>query len=407
MSSRASEHLRQVQQQFARRAKVFGYSPWAEPGAAIEGRPGAIYFGNGAPAPEAHPLERLQWASQQVWLDARGALGYGEVEGYLPLRQLICQRMRLRGIDVVPAEVLITCGSQQGIDLIARLLLDPGDTIIVEGPTYIGAMQALDVYEPQYLVAPLDEHGPDVRQLMATVDQMERPPKLAYLIPTFQNPTGYSYGLVQRQDFLQMAHERGVVVVEDDPYGEIYFGQKPPPAMRADDPSVIYLGTFSKTIAPGIRVGWLVAPPPLMELLIMAKEGADINSDRIMMRTVHVAAEGFLDQHVASVRGLYRKRRDALLAGLALSMPTEVTWTAPEGGFFLWLRLPPGASANDLLQVAARHDVAFLPGSLFYPSGQEDCATLRLGYSALPEATLQEGARRLGIAARDYLERLA
>jgi 2-aminoadipate transaminase len=389
--------------QRATRSRAFESSPWSEATDLIRDRPDAIYFGDGAPAFEAQPFARLQEAAARAWTESPGNLGYGELAGYAPLRDLISARMRVRGIDAGADEVMITNGSQQGIDLIARLMLDAGDPILVEGPTYIGAMQAFDAYEVDYVVIPVDDEGIDVDALNARLDKLERKPKLLYTIPAFQNPTGSSLSPARREALLDLAARRGLLVLEDDPYGELWFDQPPVPALRADHPSVVYLGTFSKTLAPGLRVGWMVAPPELLDLLLMAKEGTDIHSNRIATRTVYYAADGFIDDHVAELRGFYAERRDALHGGLTLSMPTEIEWTVPGGGFFIWLRLPTGVSANEMLVTAARHDVAYLPGSWFYPLGDVQSNGLRLSFSSLSIDRLKEGARRLGAAAHDFM----
>ena len=387
----------------ARRSKAFEASPWSDAWDLVSRHPDGIYFGNGAPAPEAQPLARLREAASRAWADAEGNLDYGELEGYRPLRELIARRMADRQMAVEPDQILITCGSQQGIDLVARLLLDPGDAIVVEGPTYIGAMQTFDAYEATYLVAPVHEDGLDVAALERLLDATAARPKLIYTIPTYQNPTGYAMSRARRQALLALARARGILVLEDDPYGELYYGEPPEPPLRALDPDVIYLGTFSKTIAPGIRVGWVTAPERLMSLLLMAKEGADIHTDRIITRTVYHAAEGYLDAHVAELRGMYRRRRDTLLAGLHAHMPPGVRWSEPGGGFFVWVQLPEGHDADALLPQAAERGVAFLPGSWFYPPSQRERSGLRLSFSALPPGRIEEGARRLGEAVRAFL----
>lgn len=395
-------HMGHVWQR-ASRSRAFESSPWSEATDLIADRPDAIYFGDGAPAAEAQPFARLQEAAARAWADAPGNLSYGELQGYAPLRELISHRMGVRGIDAGTDEIMVTNGSQQGIDLIARLMLDAGDPILVEGPTYIGAMQTFDAYEVEYVVIPVDREGIDVDALEARLDTLDRKPKLLYTIPAFQNPTGSSISTGRREALLELAARRGLLILEDDPYGELWYGQPPAPALRADHPAVAYLGTFSKTVAPGLRVGWMVPPPELMDLLLMAKEGADIHSNRIATRTVYHAASDFLDDHVAGLRDFYAGRRDALMAGLDASMPAEIEWNVPGGGFFIWLRLPEGISANQLLVTAAKHDVAFLPGSWFYPIGNIRSNELRLSFSSLPVERIQEGARRLGEAATDFL----
>ncbi|MCA9858914.1 MAG: PLP-dependent aminotransferase family protein, partial [Thermomicrobiales bacterium] len=363
----------------------------------------AIYFGDGAPATEVQPIARLQEAALKAWADASGNLGYGELAGYAPLRELISERMQVRGIRAGAGDIMVTNGSQQGIDLIARLMLDPGDPILVEGPTYIGAMQTFDAYEIDYVVIPMDDEGIDVAALDARLDAMDRKPKLLYTIPAFQNPTGTSISLARREALLDLAERRHLLILEDDPYGELWYGSPPAPALRADHPAVVYLGSFSKTIAPGLRVGWMVPPPEMMDLLAMAKEATDIHSNRIATRTVYHAAEGFLDGHVAMLREFYGARRDVLIEGLTASMPPEIEWNVPDGGFFIWLRLPEAVSANEMLVTAARHDVAYLPGSWFYPLGDVRTNELRLSFSSLPVDRIREGAKRLGHAATDFL----
>jgi 2-aminoadipate transaminase len=388
----------------ARRAKAFEISPWADAWDLVSRHPDPIYFGNGAPAREAQPLGRLREAGARAWADAGDILDYGEVEGFRPLRELIAARMAARGMPVDPDDVMITNGSQQGIDMVARLMLDPGDQIVVEGPVYIGAMQTFDAYEASYLVAPVDDEGLNVAALERLLAATGARPKLIYTVPTFQNPTGITMTRARREALLALARERGMLVLEDDPYGELYYGPAPEAPLRALDPTVVYLGTFSKTIAPGIRVGWTVAPRRLIDLLLMAKEGSDIHTDRVITRTVYHAADGFLDDHIAALRDLYRRRRDTLLAGLQRHLPSEVTWSCPGGGFFVWVRLPHGRSADALLPIAAARGVAFLPGSWFYPEGQKEHSGMRLSFSSLPIDRIEEGARRLGEGIKTFLE---
>jgi 2-aminoadipate transaminase len=389
----------------ARRARSFEVSPWSAAADLVAQHHDPIYFGSGAPAREAQPIARLQIAGADAWADAEGALDYGEVEGYRPLRELIAARMGARGTVVDPDEIMITSGSQQGIDMVARVMFDPGDLVVIEGPAYIGAMQTFDAYEVAYLVAPVDDEGLDVGALAYRLDQTNVKPKLIYTVPTFQNPTGITMSLARREALLRLARERGILILEDDPYSDIYFEEPPLPSLRSLDPDVVYLGTFSKTIAPGIRVGWTVAPRSLLDLLLMAKEGSDIHTDRVITRTVYRAADGFLDDHIATLRDLYRARRDTLLDGLAQHLPNDlgVEWSCPGGGFFVWVRLPAGRDADELLPIAAKHGVAYLPGSWFYPPGQKDHTGLRLSFSSLPVDRIVEGTRRLGVAMREYL----
>lgn len=394
----STEHYR-----LARRARAFEADPW---GAEVPGgqHPDPIYFGNGAPAAEIQPLDRLQRAAERAWIEVGGKLGYGEREGWLPLRELIAERMVLRGVNVEPDDLFVTNGSQQGIDLLARMFLDPGDSIIVEAPTYIGAMQVFDAYEATYISCPVDEFGLCTDALAEILRTTNPVPKLLYTIPTFQNPTGHSMTLERRRELLELTEAYGVIVVEDDPYGEIYFSSEAPaPALRSLSDRVVYLGSFSKTIAPALRVGWTIAPADLIPLLIIAKEGADIHSNRIETRIVYHTATDFLDDHVGRIRGYYRDRRDLLFDSLTTHMPDQITFRRPQGGFFVWCDLPPGTSAEELLEFAASFGVAFLPGSWFYPGYAGPAEGMRLSYSSLPIERIPEGAKRLAAATEAFL----
>lgn len=390
----------------ARRAHVFGQSVWAYVDSIVDSHPGIIYFGSGAPSDELYPKERLLHAAASIWAEPGNAFDYGELQGYEPLRELIATRMTRQGIAVGAAELMITTGSQQGIDHVAKLFLDPGDLLAVEAPTYIGALQAFDPYEPDYLAVPIDDDGLDVAELARAIDRAGRVPKFLYTAPTFQNPTGITMTLARRRALVALAKERGFAILEDDPYGEIYFGDPPPPAIRSLDPEVIYLGTFSKIIAPGIRVGWLTAPPDLLAKLLMVKEAADIHGDRTITRTVRAAAEDFLDEHVAKSRAVYRGRRDAMLRALENEMPAGVSWSRPDGGFFVWLTLPNDVSGKAFLPYAADRGVAFLPGAWFYPRGQERDDAIRLNYSRLNEERIRLGVAKLAAALASYVQEM-
>ncbi len=387
----------------ARRAANFAPSFWGDLEAVLAGHDDLVFFGGGTPAPELIPVERLRAASPLAWTDAPFALDYGEVAGYRPLRELIAGRMAAQGMTVDADQIVVTNGSQQGIDLIGRLMLDPGDEIAIEAPTFLGALQTFGAYEISYLSVPVDDEGLQVDALARLLDERPRPPKLLYTIPTFQNPTGTTMPLARREALLALARERGLLVVEDDPYGELRYDGAQIPPLRALDPTVVYLGTFSKTIAPGLRAGWMAAPPHLVPLIQSAKEGADIHNERITTRTVFHAADGFLDGHIAELRTIYRRRRDLLLTTLSEEMPAGVRWSEPEGGFFVWITLPTGYSADDLLPRAADQGVAFFPGSWFYPH-QEAHHELRLSFSNLPEERIVEGAHRLAAVIRRAIE---
>jgi 2-aminoadipate transaminase len=400
---------RELKRRLARRAPAFQSSVWETVDRLVSGgAEDTIYFGNGTPSREVIPFERLQAAGQIAWqevLETPGALDYGDAAGHPPLREQIARRMGALGIDVTASDILLTNGSQQGIDYLCRLMLDPGDTIVVEGPTYLGALQIFDAHEVRYITAPMDEQGLDIDALIGLLDRNPVTPKLIYTIPTFQNPSGITMPLDRRERLVALARERGILILEDDPYGELWVDQPPPLPLRALDDQVAYLGTFSKTIAPGLRMGWIVAPAGFMEMLTIEKEVADIHGERVMMRTVYHAVDGFLDGHLPVARELYRKRRDAMLAGLAASMPAGTTWSTPGGGFFVWVTLPEGLDAVELLPAAAANGVAYLAGEWFYPGYREPNArrNLRLNFSTLPEARIEEGLKRLGAVLNDAL----
>jgi len=387
----------------ARRSASYADSPWAAIDPHLSAHPDLIYFGSGAPAAELYPMARFAWAAGEVWerLDPR-ELDYGELAGYPPLRELIVKRMVGLGIDAGD-EVMITSGSQQGIDFVAKLFLDPGDVVVVEAPTYIGALQALDGYEPDYWSVPMDDEGIDVREIRRRIATTGRVPKLAYVIPTYQNPTGRTMSLDRRTALIDLCAEHGIAILEDDPYGEMWYREPPPVAMRGLSADVIYLGTFSKTMAPGVRVGWMVAPAAIYDRLLLAKEATDINAARPMMREMYLSADGFIDGHVAEARPFYRRRRDALLRALREHMPPGTTWIEPDGGFFVWVTLPVGLTAMDLLPIAARHGAGFLPGCLFYPPADAVDDSLRLSFSSLTEERIEIGIERLGRAIAEAL----
>ena len=363
---------------------------------------GLIYLSNGAPAIEQIPIARLRQAHADAWEEPEEALSYGDGGGYPPLRQEIARRMAGRGVSVATDQILVTNGSQQGLDLVGRALLDPGDIVIVEGPSYFGAMQAFDAYEIGYRVAPADEHGLIPEALEPLLYEEPRP-KILYTIPTFQNPTGTTIPDGRRRAILAMTRAANVAVVEDDPYGDIYFTPDPVRPLRSLDPDVIYLGTFSKTLAPALRMGWMIAPEAVLRLAFWSKEGIDMMSDRFVQRAVVRTVEnGWLDHYLDGARAFYRERRDALLAALEREMPDGVTWTQPEGGFFLWVSLPEGYSSDDLLALAVEEGVGFLPGSCFFPEPAPHRG-FRLSYPSPDAETIAEGVRRLGVATRRLL----
>lgn len=361
----------------------------------LPSHPDPIPFNGGNPAPECVPLRRLGQSIARAWETAPETLYYDESDGFPGLRSFIAERMIQRGVPVSLDEVLITNGSQQGIDLVAKAFLEPGDRVIVEGPTYFGALQTFDVYEAEYITVPMDTDG-IIPDLLEQALESTPKPKLIYLIPTFQNPTGVTLTPERRQSVIELSHRYNVPIIEDDPYGELWFHGSDPGPLRALDPDVIYLGTFSKTLAPGIRMGWMTVPRHLHSLFTDAKEGVDIQSDRVLQRGVTAAVQdGWYDSHLNEARAVYRRRCDLLLRCLEAEMPAGVTWTVPDGGFFVWVNLPDGTDADRLLYDCAQIGARYVPGSAFYPD-DEPRASLRLGFTTLSDEQIVEGIKRLG-----------
>lgn len=361
-----------------------------------------IPFSGGAPPLECLPVEKIARALFDAWHAEPGALGYGEPQGYEPLRAAIAERMRQRGVAIDPDDLIVTNGSQQGIDLVARLLLEAGDRVVVEAPTYFGALQVFEPFDVQIASVPVDDRGVIVEALERELSARPRP-KLIYTIPTFQNPSGVTLDPERRAALVALAERYGVPIVEDDPYGELWFDRPPPPPLRALHADVLYLGTFSKTLAPGLRIGWLAAPRRLMKLLVDAKEGADIQADRLLQRALaRVLADEWFEQHLAAARARYRERCALVLRGLKRELASLATWNEPAGGFFIWVALPEGVDTDALLVECARQGVAYIPGSAFYHD-RAPRSTFRLGFTTLSPAQLDEGIARLGRAIRAAL----
>jgi 2-aminoadipate transaminase len=359
--------------------------------------PDPIFFAGGTPSPAFLPIDHLREANQRAWDVTNEVMYYGDTEGYLPLRERISTRMTQRNVDVSPDQILITNGAQQGLDLLSRLLLDPGDTVIVEAPTYFGALQVFDMYQAQYQSIEMDQGGMIPESLETALKAAHRP-KFIYTIPTYQNPTGVTVAPERRQELLEIAERYNVPLVEDDPYGELWFGECGSPPLRAESDDVIYLGTFSKTIVPAIRMGWMCAPPAILDRLIDAKEATDISSDRIVQRMVVEATNhGWLDTHLMQARADYSGRLKMLNTALEQHMPEGTTWTSPEGGFFVWVTLPDDADSYRLLFDIAQDGAIYLPGQIFYVDGRVS-SSFRLGFTTLEMPRYEEGIARMGAA---------
>jgi len=383
-------------------------------------RPEIISFAGGLPASELFPTDRFRMACCKVLEEqSRHALQYGATEGYEPLREMVARHIARYGIKARTENVLITSGSQQALDLIGKLLINPGDRVLVEAPTYLGALQAFSVYGADYVSVPSDENG-------LCSELLEGPlrsgPEFMYVLPNFQNPGGTTLSEGRRHQVVLLADKYGVPIVEDDPYGQLrYEGEHLPPLVVIDRENlrrdngysignVIYLSTFSKTLAPGLRLGWIVAPPEVISKLVQLKQGADLHTSTfVQMVAYEVARDNFLDEHVKLIRRVYRERRDVMLQSLQEFFPPEVSWTHPLGGLFLWVTLPAGLSAQKLFEAALRENVAFVPGDSFYaPNGSHDDALrhMRLNFSAAPPEQIREGIRRLSVAVKQQLQAL-
>jgi 2-aminoadipate transaminase len=367
--------------------------------------PEIISFAGGLPASELFPTEELTEACKIVLKDFPSiALQYGSTEGYLPLREMIARHTARYGIEVTPDNIMITSGSQQALDLVGKIFINHGDRILVESPTYLGALQSWNSFGAEYVPVPSDDDG---LQTDCLQDALRYGPKFMYVLPNFQNPTGVTMPLERRQRLVEMADHYGVPIIEDDPYGQLRFeGDHLPSVVYLDSKSraqngcytgnVIYFSTFSKILAPGLRLAWVIAPTEVIRKMVQAKQSADLHSSTFNQVLAHVVGQhGFYDRHVKLIREVYKQRRDVMLDALEEHMPEGVHWTHPQGGLFLWATLPEQLSTIDLFNDAIKEKVAFVPGASFYPCGGGE-NTMRLNFSASSPEKINEGIGRLG-----------
>ena len=373
-------------------------------------RPGILNFAGGLPAPETFPVDAMRAACATVLAEgsavAKPSLQYASSEGLPALRQWVATELGKQGAAVSPDQVLITTGSQQGLDLIAKVLLDKGCRVLVESPTYLGALQAFTPMQPVPENVASDDGGVSPQALREALQKGERP-RFIYLLPNFQNPTGRTMDETRRQQVIAVCREFGLPIVEDNPYGELWFEQTPPAPLLARWPEgVVYLGSFSKILAPGLRLGYLIAPPALYPKLLQAKQAADLHTPGFNQRVVaEVIRDGFLDRHVPTIRARYHAQRDAMLAALERELgPTGAKWTRPAGGMFVWVKLPEGLNAQTLLPAAVDAGMAFVPGAPFYAQ-QPDTRTLRLSFVTSTPAEIDRGMAALGQVVRQALSR--
>ena len=363
-------------------------------------QPGTISLAGGLPSPQTFPIEEFTQACNTVMArDGAAALQYAASEGYEPLRRAVAEMLPW---NVDPEQVLITTGSQQALDLIGKVLLDKDSRMLVETPTYLGALQAFAPQEPLAVGLASDGEGLLVEDFAAQAGSGAGRARLAYVQPNFQNPTGRTLGEARRAALVAQADALGVPLIEDNPYGELWFGTPPPAPLTARNPEGgIYLGSFSKVLAPGLRLGYVVAPKAIYPKLLQAKQAADLHTPSFNQRlVVEVMKDGFLDRHVPTIRQLYKRQCEAMLGALDEHLaPLGVTWNRPAGGMFLWLRLPAGMDAQALLPTAVERNVAFVPGAPFYAT-EADARTLRLSYVTASSAQIDTAIAALAEAIR-------
>jgi 2-aminoadipate transaminase len=356
-----------------------------------------ISFAGGLPNPKSFPQTEIAEASSLVLSESGAdALQYSSTEGYRPLREYIADRYRIKGLDVDPDNILIINGSQQGLDLVGKVFLNKGDVILVERPTYLAAIQAFGLYEPEFISVPLLDDGADMNILKEKLETLN--PKLFYSVPNFQNPTGITYSLKKRQEMGEIFNQNGTIFVEDNPYGEIRFmGDDLPPVMKYLDRSVL-LGSFSKIVSPGMRLGWIVADDEIMNHLVTVKQASDLHSNFFTQMIVHRYLTGYdVETHLEGIRKMYRNQRDCMVSMIQKYFPSDVKYTKPEGGMFLWVTLPEGMSSMELFEIALDENVAFVTGEAFYVEDPE-LNTLRLNFSNSNMKMIEEGIKRLGDA---------
>lgn len=371
--------------------------------------PGMISFAGGLPASETFPVKELEDISCEM-LRQKGAtaLQYGTTEGEMPLREEISKWMMREKSTIKPENILVTAGSQQGLDIVSKVFIDPKDIVILELPTYIGGLQAFTAYRAKMIGVPQDDKGMRIdllEKVLKRLAKRKKRPKFIYVVPDFQNPSGVTLPLERRKELLELAYEHGIPIVEDSPYRDLRFrGEAVPAIFSLDkDKQVMALGTFSKILCPGLRLAWIMAPSEWMDRMVVAKQGMDLCCPTYNQLIVtEFMKRGLMYKQVESIRSLYGRKLDVMLSALKKYMPKRVTWTHPEGGLFLWVKLPKRMSANQLLPKAIENKVAYVVGSAFYCNGKGQNA-MRLNFSYPTEQQIDEGIQRLGTMIKENM----
>nr|WP_314544192.1 PLP-dependent aminotransferase family protein [uncultured Massilia sp.] len=387
------ENPNPIQWQFSERAQQLQSSAIREI-LKITQRPEIISFAGGLPSPATFPVDVMKAAYDKVLTDAgKQALQYGPTDGYAPLREWIANSLSTEGTKILPEQILMVSGSQQALDLLGKVLVDEGSPVLVETPSYLGALQAFSVYQPEFRSVATDDDGLVPSSIAGLADGA----RLLYSLPNFQNPTGRSLSLARRQELVETCARLGLPLIEDDPYGALSYKGEPMPRMVSMNPDgVIYMGSFSKVLTPGIRLGYVCAPLPLVRRLELAKQAADLHTAQLTQMVVHeVVKDGFLDRHIPTIRTLYANQCQVMLDALDEHFPDSVTWTRPEGGMFIWVKLPKQIDATKLLEQALAARVAFVPGAPFY-ANEPETSTLRLSFVTVPPERIREGIATLG-----------
>ena len=387
---------------FAKRTQVMRSSAMRDL-MAITARPEVISLAGGLPDTSTFPPQSFAAQMTRIAQESSAeALQYGPTEGFAETRECITEVMAAEGMRVDPEDLIVTTGGQQAIDLICKTLIDPGNVVICEAPTYPGAVPVFCSYEAEVIQIPMDEHGMDTDRLAEVLERLAtegRRPKFIYTVPSFHNPAGVTLSEERRRRLVELARDYELLVCEDNPYGLLRFDGEPMPTLHSLDGGdyVVYLGTFSKILSPGIRVGWIVAPPPVLEKIGLGKQAADLCTSTLTQYFVReYFAEGRWREYVDSLIGIYRDRRDVMLEAMERHLPEQATWTHPEGGLFLWATLPDYIDTTDLLAKALRENVAFVPGRAAYVDEESGAASMRLNFSGSGDEEIREGIRRIG-----------